>query len=312
MDTPKTATFQLPRSMSTFGNEHDWLYYFIFWAGTILFVAIVALTVWFAFRYHKSRNAQSQPEGNLHAVELFWTFSPLIILGALFHWGFEGYVKGAVAPDDAIEIRVRGKQWLWDFEYPNGAREVGNLRVPVGRPVKLVMSSDDVLHSFYVPEFRWKKDVVPGQYSTMWFEATETGIAQVFCAEYCGTSHSGMLAKIQIVSESEYHKFLSEGISAPDGMSPAEWGKQLYTQNNCNTCHSLDGSALVGPTWKGIWGRKEEFQDGTSTLVDENYIAESILKPQAKLVKGYNPVMPVYVLQEKQIDALIAFMKTLK
>lgn len=312
MNSPSEPTFQLPAGMSTIAPEYDWLYYFIYWAGLILFVAIVGLMLAFVIRYHRSRGHQPKPTESHTAAELIWTFTPLIILVTLFHWGFQGYVRGSVAPDNALDIRVRGKQWLWEFEYPNGYREIGTLKVPVHQPIRLVMSSDDVLHSFFVPEFRWKKDVVPGMYSTMWFEATRTGKAQVFCAEYCGVSHAGMLATVEIVSEAEYEKFLKEGSGPPAGVTPDKWGAMLYTKNNCNTCHSLDGSALVGPSWKGVWGRTETMTDGSSITVDENYVRQSILEPNAKTVRGFNPVMPVYTLQDQQIDALIAFMKTLK
>ncbi len=308
----KTSTFQLPEQMSTIAPEYDWLYHFVYYASAILTVVVLVLTLWFCYRYHQSRHKKAAPTGHHPTMELIWTFSPLIILVLLFHWGFQSYVKGSIAPDDALEIRVRGKQWLWEFEYPNGYKEIGILKVPVNKPVKLIMSSDDVLHSFFVPAFRWKKDVVPGQYTSMWFQATKMGETQVFCTEYCGTSHSGMLAKVQIISEAAYEKFLKEGGGAPEGVTPAEWGKMLYTQNNCNTCHSVDGSTLVGPTWKGIWGRQEAIADGSSLAVDENYIRESILAPMTKIVKGYKPVMPVYSLNDKQIDALIAYMKTLK
>ncbi len=305
------GTAQLPPRMSVHAAEYDWLYYFVYWASLLLFVGVIGVMLYFVFRYHKSRNPKPTPTRPNTALELFWTFSPLILLVVLFHWGFQSYVKGSVAPSEAIEVRVRAKQWLWEFEYPNGYREIGVLRVPVKKPVRLIMSSDDVLHSFYIPVFRQKKDVIPGSYSTLWFEADRKGEAQVYCAEYCGTSHSGMLAKINVVSEAEYEKFLAEGAGPPEGASPAEWGEQLYAQNNCNTCHSLDGSKLVGPSWKGLFGRSEAFEDGSSVIADENYIKESILEPNAKVVKGYSPVMPAYVMQDAQIDALIAYIKTL-
>jgi cytochrome c oxidase subunit 2 len=306
------ATVQLPEQLSTLSPHHDKLYYFVYWSSVILFVAVVGAMLFFVVRYHRSRHPVAERTKDHTVLELVWTFAPLVLLMVLFHWGFQNYVRGAVTPDNAIELRVRGKQWSWEFEYPNGFRENGVLRVPVNKPIRLVMSSDDVLHSFYVPAFRWKKDVVPGSYTSMWFQATRTGKTPVFCAEYCGTSHSGMLATIEVVTQEEYDKFLKEGVGAPEGATPAEWGKMLYTQNNCNTCHSLDGANGVGPSWKGLWGRVEQMQDGATITVDENYIRAAILKPQEQIVKGYNPVMPVYPLQDKQIDALIEFIKTLK
>ena len=210
----------------------------------------------------------------------------------------------------------------WEFEHENGMTQLNELTVPEKTPIKLVMSSSDVLHSFYIPDFRVKKDVVPGMYTSLWFEATKKGDVQVYCTEYCGAppgaegnaGHSSMLAKIHVVSRDEYAKFLAEGPPIPAGLSPAQWGEQLYSQNGCKTCHNVDGfTKLPAPNFKGLWNRQERFTDGSAVTVDENYIRESILQPQAKIVAGYqNILMPPYRLPEKQLDAIIAYIKSLE
>jgi len=212
-----------------------------------------------------------------------------------------------------MEIRVRGRQWLWEFEYPSGMRQTNEVKLPLNRPVKFVISSDDVLHSFYVPGSRLKKDAVPGMYSNISFTPTRLGDMQVFCAEYCGTSHSGMLSTIHVVTPEDFEEFLKKGAGPEPGETPEHYGEKLYSQNACKTCHSTDGSKMPGPTWKGIWGRDETMADGTKVSIDENYIKESILKPQAKIVQGFTTTqMPPFTLTDTQIDAIIAYMKTLK
>jgi cytochrome c oxidase subunit 2 len=290
-------TIQLPRQLSTIAPEVDRMYYAIFWGSVAFFTIITVLTVYWAWKYRAQPGRRAARTGHSTLLEVIWVVSPFLVLVPLFHYGFKTYMHGMVAPKEAIEIRVRGKQWVWEFEYPNGMREAGVLRVPVHKPVELVMSFDDVIHSLFVPEFRVKCDVIPGMYTSLWFEATETAELDIYCTEYCGTSHSGMLAKLHVVTEEEYDKFLEEGAGPPDGVTPVEWGEQLFVQNACATCHSRDGSTLPGPTFKGLYGRDEVMEDGTELTVDENYLRESILRPQAQIVKGYsNVVMPTFFL----------------
>ncbi|MEO6419816.1 MAG: cytochrome c oxidase subunit II [Polyangiaceae bacterium] len=305
-------TFQLPEQLSTGAAEVDDLYMIVFWFS-VVFTAIIAFCiVYFAWEYRRRPGVKSAPVGHMLTLELAWTIIPLVLVVIPFHYGFKVYVHNAVAAEGATEIRVRGEKWKWNFQYPNGMRENGLLRIPVGKPVKFVISSEDVLHSFYVPGARLKKDAVPGMYSTISFTPIKLGDMQVFCAEYCGTSHSGMLATIRVVTNEEYEKFLKEGAGPEAGELPAAWGARLYKQNSCNTCHSTDGAKMPGPTWKGIWHRDEAMSDGTKLTIDENYIKESITKPQAKIVGGYTTVvMPPFVFNDKQIDAIIAYMKTL-
>jgi cytochrome c oxidase subunit 2 len=321
-------TFQLPEQMSTSAPQIDDLYYFIYWLSVVLFVAIIGAMVWFAWAYRARPGHKATPTPHNIVLELSWTLAPLPILAALFHWGFEGYMDLSVAPASAEEIRVRAFQWGWDFEYKNGETD-NKLHLPKGKPIKLVMSSNDVLHAFFVPGLRTKRDLVPGMYSSVWFEATQTGETDLFCAEYCGgkskdqngnelafdqfKGHWAMLSKVVIEEPAQYETYLE---SLGGNKPPAERGKSLYEKKQCIGCHTIDGSKGVAPTWKGIWGRTETMNDGTKVTVDENYVRESVLEPNAKIVQGYaSPsVMPTFkgTLKDKDIDAIIAFMKTLK
>ena len=308
-------TFFMPQQASTVAPLVDDIYYGIYWLSVVLFVGIVAAMLYFVIK-HRRKSRTEIPSGPSHGlvIEVAWTVIPTIIVMIIFVYGFKGYLKMAVAPGDAMEINVTAKKWLWTFTYPNGFVSTGELTVPRDRPVKLIMTSEDVIHSFFVPSFRVKHDIVPGQYSMVWFQAVENGNYPVECTEYCGTGHSAMLATVKVVDPDKYNTWLEKAGSADDALPPVALGEKLYTSQACSTCHSLDGSARVGPSWKGIWGRHEKFQDGSDGVVDENYVRQSILEPQAKIVAGYQPVMPTFkgVLNDKQIVAIIAYMKTLK
>jgi cytochrome c oxidase subunit II len=320
----KEATVQMPRQMSTLAEGVDDVYYFIFWVSVVLFVAIIGATVWFLIAYRREKNPQSTPPGHHDVLELFWTFAPLILLVPMFHWGFRDYVKAMVAPTDSMELRIKAKQWAWDIYHPEMTEPVpGELVVPMGRPVKAIMSSEDVLHSFFIPEFRVKRDVVPGMYTSVWFEATEVtsrfnaatkklegAPIDLFCTEYCGKSHSQMLATVHIVSEQDYEAYIK---AISDFEPTQDKGKELFAKNGCTACHSVDGSPLIGPTLKGLFGKTENLEGGATVTADENYIRESILKPEAKKVAGFsNAVMPPFVMSDKKIEALIMYIKSLK
>jgi cytochrome c oxidase subunit 2 len=301
--------------MSSGAAAYDDLYYFIYWLSVVFTVAIVGVSGYFIVKYRRKKG--DMPEKtviDMTRLEIFWTIAPIFFVIYLFHIGFRDFVHNAVTADGAIEIRVRAKQWLWDFEYPNGMRENNVILFPVNTPIKMVMSSDDVIHSFYIPEFRLKKDVVPGLYSTLTFTPTVVGEAHVFCAEFCGTSHSGMLATVKVVPRAEYDAYIKEGPKKPDDLTEAQWGEKLFTQNGCSVCHARDGATNSQcPNLKGIWGRHELMTSNQTVVVDENYVQESIRKPQAKIVMGYtNLLMPTFALTDRQIDAIIAYFKTLK
>jgi cytochrome c oxidase subunit 2 len=213
-----------------------------------------------------------------------------------------------------MEVKVTAQKWFWSFDYTEGVNTVNELVVPVGRPVKLLMSSKDVIHSFFVPSFRIKMDVLPNRYTVTWFEATGTGDFDILCAEFCGDKHSEMLGKVRVVSKNEYDKWLESGTAAGEGMTPVEYGQTLYRSKACFTCHNIDGTSAVGPAFNGIFGETAVMEGGEQVTVDENYIRESILNPQAKIVAGYQPVMPTYqgILNDKQVDALLAYIKSLE
>lgn len=321
-------TFQMPEQMSTSAPHIDELYYFIYWLSVVFFVGIVGAMIWFAWAYRARPGWKATPTPHNLVLEVSWTIAPLFVLVALFHWGFKGYMDLSVPPANAEVVRVRAFQWGWDFEYKTGDTD-SKLHVPLNRPVKLVMSSNDVLHAFFVPELRTKRDIVPGMYTSVWFEATKPGEVDLFCAEYCGgkskdqngneldpsqfKGHWAMLSKVTAESEADYQKYID---SLGGAKPPEERGRSLYEKKQCIGCHTIDGNKGVAPTWKGIWGRTEILSDGSKIVVDENYIRESILEPNAKIVQGYaSPsVMPTYkgTLKDKDIDAIIAFMKTLK
>ena len=246
----------------------------------------------------------------------FFFIIPLILVSITFVWGIRSYLKMVIVPDDAIEIKVTGQSWFWTFDYPDGGTTLNELVVPSNKPVKLVLSSKDVLHSFFIPVMRSKMDCLPNRYNVMWFDATKEGVYDIFCTEYCGTGHSQMGAKVIVMQPAQYEEWASELGSEDDDLPLDELGAKLYTKKACNTCHTLDGSALVGPSYlqtSQMWGQERVFDDGTSTVIDDNYIRSSILEPMTQIVAGYQGVMPTYqgLLSDRELDALIAFLKTL-
>jgi cytochrome c oxidase subunit 2 len=321
-------TLQLPAQASTSSLHVDELYYRIYWLSVVMFVGIIAAMVYFAWKYRKRPGHKAEPTGHNLPLEIGWTIAPLFILVALFHWGFKGYMDLSIPPVDAEEVRVRAFQWGWDFEYKNGATD-DKLHIPIGRPIKFIVSSNDVLHAFYIPEMRTKRDAVPGMYASVWVEATKAGKYVLTCAEYCGgkskdqngneldpsqfKGHWSMQSDVIVESIDEYEKYL-DGLMG--NKPPEQVGKDLWAKKQCSGCHTIDGSKGVAPTWKGIWGREETMNDGKKVKVDENYVRESVLDPNAKIVQGYaSPsVMPSFkgTLKDRDIDAIIAFMKTLK
>jgi cytochrome c oxidase subunit 2 len=311
---PLMNAFWLPEEGSTTAGEVDWIFNFILAISVFFFALIVILTVYFLLRYR--RRAGVEAEKTAHGsvpLELTWTVIPTILVIVIFYFGFTGYMDMKVAPEGAYEIQVTGQKWQWFFTYPNGHVE-GNLHVPVDEPVKLVMTSEDVIHSLYIPAFRTKMDLVPGRYTTTWFEATKPGTYVLFCAEYCGTGHSDMGALVIVHPPGEFEAWLADAGNIVDRMSPSQAGELLYNTRGCKQCHSIDGSAGIGPTFKGVFGHSYPMKDGEQVTADENYIRESILDPQAKIVAGFDPVMPTYKgkLKDNEITAIIEFIKTLK
>jgi len=305
------GTVWLPEGASTVAGEVDALFYFIYWVSVILFIGVIGTMAYFAYKYRRRSEAdRPMPIKENKLVEASWIVVPTILVMIVFTWGFQGFIKLGVVPPNAYQITVRAQKWNWLFEYPNGARS-NELHVPVGRPVKLRMSSADVIHSFYVPQFRVKQDVLPNRYSTVWFEATKQDTFQVFCTEYCGTQHSVMLAPVIVQSQDVFNAWLAEAVVGADA-PPAERGRLLYQQLGCQGCHSLDGTAAIAPTFQGLAATPRQFADGTTAVADENYLRESIVEPAAKVVQGYQPIMPAQYgsqLSTEELDALIAFIQ---
>lgn len=301
-----------PDSASTIAGRVDAL--FLFLVGTsVFFAALVSLLVIvFAVRFRRSRKGAmaTHIEGSL-PLEIFWSVIPLAISMVMFAWGAKLYFDVSRPPAGAMEITVTGKQWMWKVQHPEGPREINNLHVPVGQPVRLTMTSEDVIHSFYIPAFRMKRDVLPGRYSTAWFEATEVGEYHLFCAEYCGTQHSGMIGTVTVMEPEDYERWLA---GAPLGETPAAAGAKLFSALRCDTCHH-DGSDARGPQLAGLFGADVPLGDGSVAVADAAYIRRSILEPSADIVAGYArpSIMPTYAGQvsEEQLFQLVAYVRSL-
>ncbi|MEW6741670.1 MAG: cytochrome c oxidase subunit II [Planctomycetota bacterium] len=314
VETGVAQSFWLPTPASTIAGEVDWLFYFILGIAIVFFVIIVVTMVVFVLKYRRPPGTQPPPSPDHNmALELTWSVIPTILVLAMFYFGFRGYINMLTAPANALEVQVTAQRWKWLFQYPNGYVD-GNLHVPVDTPVQLVMRSEDVIHSFYVPDFRVKADVVPGRYRKLWFEATQVGTYDIFCAEYCGTEHSAMRALVEVHSPEGYQEWMDEAANWFKNLPPAEAGARVFQVQGCASCHGADGSGLQGPPLQQKFGREEQFNDGSRVIVDENYIRESILEPNAKIVAGYEQVpMPTYKgrLSDQDISFLIAFIKSL-
>jgi len=314
MDT--TLTGLLPPEGSTIAPEVDALFHFLLIASIFFLVLIYGLIIFFVIKYRRRKGEEEVkrdvPSHNT-VLELSWMIVPFILVLFVFFWGFKTFMKMSVVPKDAMEIKVTAQKWFWSFDYPEGISSVNELVVPVSQPIKLLMSSKDVIHSFFVPSFRIKRDVLPNRYTIAWFEATTEGEYDLFCAEYCGSKHSQMIGKVKVVSDREYKDWLEKEASAGQDMSPRDFGAKLYIGKGCSSCHSVDGTPGNGPSFLGIYNHEAKMNDGSSNLVDENYIRESILNPAAKVLAGYQPIMPTYqsLLKDREIDALIAYIKSL-
>jgi len=346
LSTAANAIF--PRGASTVAAELDWLFYFILWVSVIFTVLIFAVTIYLAWRYRYKPGGPEVGSGPTHSnfLEIFWSVIPGILVLLMAIWGFQSYLKLSVLPQGEVtEIQVEGYKWGWRFTYPNGFSDGNQLHVVKDQNVRIVQTSNDVIHSLYFPHFRLKKDVVPGRYNKFWFNATEESPLDttkysrsdpnsydpekggdknagfdIFCAEYCGTSHSKMLGKIHVhpdqASFDEWMKLASDPFRlGSDGKPPktTEIGSGVARKNGCLACHSLDGSAGSGPTWKNLYMHKGKFTTGEAYVADENYIRESILYPQKHLVSGYGASMGSYLgkISDREITALIQYLKSI-
>lgn len=307
--------FWLPVRGSVTADSSDGLFMFIMWVSVVSCLLLMGLMILFVWKYRATSRKQRPERSTDHhtGLEIIWSVVPLPIVIAMFAWGFQGFVDLRTTPRDAFEIHVTGQKWKWLFEYPNGLTD-DVLHVPMGRKTRVIISSVDVLHSLFFPAFRQKIDAVPGRYTELWFDPTAPGEYPIFCAEYCGTSHSGMVTKVVVHAESEFNAWLEKQQEILETLPPVELGLKMYNQNGCATCHSTDGSAKTGPSFKGAFGKTETLADGTTVTVDENYIRQSILEPQSQLVQGFPPAMPTFKgkLSDKKIAGLIAFIKSQK
>ncbi|MGE5086440.1 MAG: cytochrome c oxidase subunit II [Bacillota bacterium] len=305
----------MPTQGTEIAKQVDNLYGFLLITSFIACVLVIGGMIYFVFKYkRKSDNDKTAYISHSTALEFLWSFIPLVIFLAVFAWGWYIYHGMRTMPKDALEINVLGKQWAWEVEYKNGFKAVNEVVVPVNTDVKLLLTSQDVIHSFFVPSFRIKQDAVPGRYTALWFRAEKLGEFHVFCAEYCGTSHSGMIGKLRVVTREEFDKYMEEG--QEEGQLPlAKRGEKLFALKACASCHSVDNPAVkVGPSLFQVFGHEVVLEDGSKVVADENYVRESILQPNAKIVKGFpHGVMPTFQgqINENELNALVEYVKSL-
>jgi cytochrome c oxidase subunit 2 len=297
-----------PERASTTAASVDALYIFLLIVTALMTALIFTALVYFAARYRRQDGVLAEQIEGSTPLELTWSIIPLFVFLAIFGWGAVVYFKGRTPPRDSTEVYVVAKQWMWKLEHAEGQREINELHVPVGRDVKLIMTSQDVIHSFYVPAFRIKQDVLPGRYTVEWFRATKPGTYHLFCAEYCGTTHSGMIGSIVVMEPAQYEAWMSGGTTGPLSAT----GEKVFAELGCVTCHRSDTQGR-GPNLQGVFGKPVLLEDGRTVTADENYVRESILDPGAKIVSGFKPVMPTFqgLVSEEQLNALVAYVKSL-
>jgi cytochrome c oxidase subunit 2 len=335
-------SFWMPVPASENASAVDWLFYFILVVSAIFFVLIVVVMTFFVLRYRRTGGRKAEKTASHStALELTWSIIPAILVIAFFYYGFRGFIGDLTMPENTMQVNVTAQKWFWTFEYPEtGLIYDNDLHVPVDTPIKLVISSDDIIHSFFVPAFRVKKDAVPGRYNKLYFHPIEAGEYDLFCAEYCGTQHAEMIGKVIVHPPGEFEVWMEEALKDPvEDLTPEQFqeyladpdafiaanpdlglsrplhqrGAELVKSKGCMQCHSVDGTALIGPSFKNVWGERRLFRDGSEAVADENYIRDSILNPQSVIVEGYDPVMPTYQgrLKDREITAIIEYMKTL-
>jgi cytochrome c oxidase subunit 2 len=304
-----------PEQASTIASRTDGLLFFLLSLTTFFVLLIAGLILYFMIRYRR-RSANEVPPG-IHGsllLESVWTVIPFLISLVIFFWGASIFAALTRPPDDALQVNVVGKQWMWKVQHMNGRREINELHMPVGRPVRITMTSEDVIHSFYVPAFRTKQDAVPGRYTSLWFEATKPGRYHLFCAEYCGTLHSGMIGQVVVMEPAAFQAWLS-GSASGEGpaLSAAAAGEQVFIRTGCPSCHAA-GPGARGPALAGLLGSTVKLRGGRTVTADEGYVRESIFNPTAKVVDGYEPIMPTYqgLLSEEDVMQLIAYLKSLQ
>ncbi|HBB87451.1 MAG TPA: cytochrome c oxidase subunit II [Blastocatellia bacterium] len=302
----------IPESASTVSSKVDALYFYL--SGVTLFFTLLisGVIVFFVIKYRRRSPFEIPRQiAGSHKLETMWSVVPFIIAMSMFAWGAQIYFENARPPKNANEIYVVGKQWMWKIQHSTGQREINELHVPVGRKIKLIMTAEDTIHDFFIPAFRIKADVLPGKFTTQWFEATKAGTYHLFCAEYCGMNHSGMIGSVIVMQPSEFDNWLSGNAGQ---QSPAVAGQLLYQSLGCVSCHGANGEGGRGPGLVGLFGRKVDLTNGQSLTADESYVRESIENPQAKIVAGFGPIMPTFQGQvtPEQLIQLMSFIKSLQ
>jgi len=345
--------FWMPEGVSTVSRSVDGAFYFIYYVSLFFFLLIAGLMFWFMWKYRQRRPGEAAIGRTTHhrTLELVWSVLPAFLLVAMFWWGFQVFMHMRVVPANTLDINVLARRWNWQFVYPNG-QDHDELHVPVDTRVRLVMRSEDVIHSAFIPAFRVKRDVVPGRYSELWFEANKPGEYPLLCAEYCGTSHSDMRALVVVhptsptealpqtydqwletanpimaLTEELYPEYVADPQAFIDKYkddpkwgkivsklqkSPVVMGEQLYKKKGCVQCHTVDGKRGSGPTWFELYNSKVALRDGSTVTADENYIRESILEPGKRIVAGYDNLMSKIKVSDREIDMIIAYIKSLQ
>jgi cytochrome c oxidase subunit 2 len=298
-----------PQQGSTGAYQVDALYIFLLAVCGSVTILIFVLIAFFAVKYRQKPGGRATQIEGSYALEATWTLIPFCIFMVMFVWGASIYMNEAQPPKNAMDVFVVGKQWMWKLQHPEGVREINQLHVPVGRDVRLTMISQDVIHSFFIPAFRIKQDVLPGRYTTLWFHPVKPGTYHLFCAEYCGTLHSGMIGQIVVMEPNEYAAWLAGG-STEGGM--AMDGQKLFAELGCLSCHRSDTQGR-GPNLVGLYGKQVMLDTGSTVVADDNYIRDSIINPGSKVVSGFKPIMPTFngLVNEDQLIALIAYVKSL-
>ena len=304
-----TASALFPREASTIAPYMDALYFFLLAMTIVGLLLVGTLLAFFSIRYRKERNPVAEHIEGSTLLEATWTIIPLAIFLVCFVWGALLYFRIYSPPVNAMNIYVVGKQWMWKAEHPGGQHEINALHVPIGKPVQLTMISQDVFHSFSIPDFRVKREVIPGRYSTVWFEATTPGTYHIFCTQYCGTQHSGMIGEVTALTPEDYQKWTQESTS---GMSLAQNGERLFASMGCNACHSGTAAAR-GPNLAGVYGSKLQLTNGFEVLVNDAYLRDAILNPSQHVTAGFAPIMPTYQgqISEDGLIDLVEFVKNM-
>jgi len=312
-------SFWLPTRASTYARGVDSVFAFILWLSVFFFVLVVLLMVVFVVRYRQRRGAKGQgPAGRAShntALELTWTIIPTILVVIIFLLGHRAYVRMAMLPPGITdEIDVTASTWNWLFTYQPSGYESSELHLPLGVPIRLVLRSNDVIHGFFIPDFRFKKDVVPGRETVVSITATKLGTFDLYCSQYCGTQHSTMLASVIVHDPDDYQRWLKRSIEEEKNFDPVAAGRLLYQRRGCAQCHTVDGSTLAGPSFRDLFGSTQRFTDGSSAVIDEPFIRQFVRSPQARIPVGFEPLMQPFTLDalsEKDLSAIVAYMRSI-